>query len=194
MLAAKKLLLVRRVALMVSGAAPLAGCSDGVRVADLPAQQTDAGPAERDADAPAGDAAVRDAGRFWRATLVPNTANEEAPIAVPHKVRLIDSQTGAALDPPFEAISDGNGQISVPVDPGREVSIYVEGIGPDSAATSTYDTVVLNMNFDSGDTLLRLPRAGAGALAGQSASFAPLPDRAAMTGSLFWSPGRQRRG
>jgi hypothetical protein len=130
-------------------------------------------------------------------TLVLITAvDDSAPIADPHKIIVLDSETGKPLDPPIETTSEAvTGKIllkGVPAD--KLVNLYVQGVARDPEATSTYDGVILNVPPDTGETLLRVSTQGTAALAGQVAGFTPAADKAGVTGTVYWSPGGVRKG
>lgn len=130
----------------------------------------------------------------WTGTLVQITAdNADAPILTAHKVSLLDSDTGKPLDPPVETTtSTSTGRATLPLDRDRNLAIYVEGVG--TGPESTYDTVMLNINPDSGDTLLRISTAGTLALAEGTGGFKANQDRAAVTGAVYFAPGGVRKG
>jgi hypothetical protein len=130
-------------------------------------------------------------------TLVPILAvDTSSPIGDPHKVRVLDATTGEPLDPPIEATSErGSGKVTldgIPRD--QPISIYVEGVGPASTASSTYDTCLLNFNVEAGDPLLRISSAGTYTLAANSGGYEAETDRAALSGGLYWAPEGPRQG
>jgi hypothetical protein len=126
-------------------------------------------------------------------TLVPILAvDKSAPIAVPHVVEILNYATGKPYTPPITgttAAGSGNITIKAPPDP---VMIWIKGVM--SGDTNTYDTVIANMSRTSGDDLLRISSAGTLSLANASGGFMNNPDRAALTGSIYWSQSGVRKG
>lgn len=169
-------------AIMLMGALAV-GCGD---------DKDDKGDGDKNGDAGTGGGGVKE----WTGTLVAITAdNADAPILTPHKVSLLNSDTGEPLDPPVETMtSSQNGQATLPIDREKNIAIYIEGVGPAGGAMSSYDTVMLNINPDSGDQLLRISSAGTLQIAEGSGGFQAKPDRAAVTGAVYFSPGKVRKG
>jgi serine/threonine protein kinase len=58
----------------------------------------------------------------------------------------------------------------------------------------TYDTVIANASRLNGDKLLRISSSGTLSLANNSGGYANKPDRAAVAGIVYWSPGGVRKG
>jgi hypothetical protein len=126
-------------------------------------------------------------------TLVPILAvDKSAPIAVPHVVEILNSATGKPYSPAITGTTTattGNITIQAPADP---VTIWIKGVM--QGDTNTYDTVITNSRRSSGDDLLRISSAGTLSLANQSGGFVNNPDRAALTGSVYWSQSGVRKG
>lgn len=122
-------------------------------------------------------------------TLVPITAQDDsAPIADVHHVTFLDSETGAPFTPPVEGdTTAGSGKITITA-PKKTSDIYIQGVSRTPADTSTYDTVILNVSPDSGETLLRISSVGTASLAGSVAGFTMRDDRASFSGSVYWAP------
>lgn len=130
-------------------------------------------------------------------TLVLITAvDDSAPIADPHRVEVLDSETGLPLDPPIETTSAAvTGKVQLNDVPATKlVNIYVHGVARDPVTTSTYDNVVLNVPPDTGETLLRVSTQGLAGIAGTVAGFTAAEDAAVVTGTVYWSPGGVRTG
>ncbi|MEY4513424.1 MAG: hypothetical protein RLZZ450_5546, partial [Pseudomonadota bacterium] len=70
--------------------------------------------------------------------------------------------------------------------------MYVHGTGTGSDGTT--DTVLLNADVDIHDPLIRISTAGLGPLAGQTGGFTDRPDRAALTGAVYWLVDNKRMG
>ncbi|MET0282995.1 MAG: hypothetical protein ABW352_00935 [Polyangiales bacterium] len=129
----------------------------------------------------------------YEATLVPVTSTDASVfIAVPHEVSLLD-QLGNQLTPPVLTTSGEDGRVSLNL-PANAASVYVAGVGPVEESTSTYDTVVVSNNWESGDNLLRISSRATLDLASITAAFKVRDDRASMTGAVYWTTNRVRRG
>lgn len=126
-------------------------------------------------------------------TLVPILAvDTSAPIAIPHTIEILNNATGKSFSPPITATTAaGTGAVTIqaPADP---VTIWIKGVGTD--ATATYDTVIANGSRLSGDKLLRISSAGTANSANGSGGFVSNPERAAVTGSVYWSQSGLRKG
>jgi len=115
-----------------------------------------------------------------------------APIATPHVVEILNAATGKSYVPAITGMTTavtGAFTINAPADP---VMIWIKGTGTD--ATATYDTVIANGTRLSGDKLLRISNAGTAMSANGTGGFVSNPDRAALTGSIYWSQGGARKG
>jgi len=86
------------------------------------------------------------------------------------------------------------GEATLTFDRKKNNAIYIKGVGEAGGATSTYDTVMVNINLDSGDQLLRISSAGTLSLAEMSGDFKAKQDRAAVTGAVYFSPKMVRKG
>ncbi len=161
------------------------GCGDDSGDDDTGAQ-TDAGSTQTDAAT---------SGGTFTSTLVSITAeNASAPIRVQHKVSLLNDK-GEQLTPPVTTLSGSDGKVTLANRPADGVSIYVEGVGPADVNESTYDTVVLNHNWDSGETLLRISNRGTLQLAESLSDFQADQSRAAVSGAVYWTTdGKLRKG
>jgi len=130
----------------------------------------------------------------WTGTLVAITAdNASAPIKVPHQVAVLNSDTGKPLDPPQETTTDSvTGEATLTFNRKDNNAIYIKGVGPAGGPMSTYDTVMININLDSGDQLLRISSAGTLKFAEGTGGFTAKQDRAAVTGAVYFSPNMVR--
>jgi hypothetical protein len=136
-----------------------------------------------------------DTGKSYTSTLVGITAtNADAPILVSHRVELLDGEE-KPLNPALVSMTssvDGKVTLTPTAD---AKSIYVTGVGPAGGMTSTYDTIVANHNWDSGESLLRISSAGTLSVAETTGGFTANPDRAAVSGAVYWTTdGKQRKG
>lgn len=142
---------------------------------------------------PGGDGSVQTDLRTYNGTLVPILAvDTSAPVAVPHFIELLDNTTGQPLVPPVSTMTvAGTGAISITGPKGQHI-MYVHGTGTGSDGTT--DTVLLNADVDIHDPLIRISTAGLGPLAGQTGGFTDRPDRAALTGAVYWLVDNKRMG
>ncbi|MET0285874.1 MAG: hypothetical protein ABW352_15440 [Polyangiales bacterium] len=151
--------------------------------------------ADDDADADSAvplDASVARPTRY-ETTLVPASSRDASVfIAIPHEVSLLDVD-GNPVQPPVEILSGEDGKIRFDL-PRSAVSIYVVGVGPAEDASSTSDTVLLNVDWTVEDSLLRITtRAGLEFFAGM-AGVEARADRAALTGQVYWTRNGVRQG
>ncbi len=129
----------------------------------------------------------------YQATLISAAVDDaSAYISVPHQVSLLDD-LGNPLNPPVETTSGPEGQVNLPL-PAAAASIYVVGVGPADDANSTYDTVVVNENWRSGEPLLRASNRQTLARATLGADFTARADRASLRGIVSWTTQGLRRG
>lgn len=149
-----------------------------------------------DTETPTGDAGSGGSGsKTYTSTLVPITADDtSAPILIPHVVKLLDGD-GKELVPPVSATtSSTDGKVTNTVPPTAK-NIYVAGVGAVGGMQSTYDTMVVNHNWDSGDVLLRISSASTLSLAEMTGGYKAADDRAALSGAIYWTTdGKQRKG
>jgi hypothetical protein len=152
----------------------------------------DSGGATDAGSQPSSDGAVADLATY-NGTLVPILAvDTSAPVAVPHFIELLDNQTGLPLVPPVTTMSvAGTGAITI-TGPRGEHIMYVHGTGTGSDGTT--DTVLLNADVEIRDPLIRISTAGLGPVAMGTGGFTELPDRAALTGAVYWLVGKNRMG
>jgi hypothetical protein len=111
-----------------------------------------------------------------------------APIPTPHVVELLNPE-GKPYTPTISgmtAATTGTITLKGPPDP---MMFWIKGAG-----TETYDTVILGVRRNSGDKLLRISSAGTLSLANSSGGFQNKPDRAALTGTVYWTKGGVRMG
>jgi hypothetical protein len=135
------------------------------------------------------------AGKSYTSTLVGITAtNADAPILVSHRVELLDAMENPLNPPIVNMTSSTDGKVtSTP--PAEAKSIYVTGVGVAGGGMSTYDTIVANHNWESGETLLRISSAGTLMVAETTGGFTANPERAAVSGAVYWTTdGKQRKG
>ncbi|HEX5657761.1 MAG TPA: hypothetical protein VFX59_11225 [Polyangiales bacterium] len=129
----------------------------------------------------------------YETTLVPITSNDASVfISVPHAVSLLDVN-GNPLVPPVETMSGLDGRIRLDV-PQAGVSIYVVGVGSPEDDSSTYDTISLNHDFSSMNSLLRIATRETDRIATEGAGYEQRDDRAALAGRIFWTTSGERRG
>lgn len=127
-------------------------------------------------------------------TLVPILdVDASNPVVTPHKVIVLDAESGKKLS---EGTTEkGTGTITLEDLPrDKVINIHVIGVGPADVPESTYDTVILNLNVDSGDPLLRISNAGSFELTELTAGFTAKDDRASVAMGVYWSPGGVRTG
>ncbi|MEY4510850.1 MAG: hypothetical protein RLZZ450_2972 [Pseudomonadota bacterium] len=126
----------------------------------------------------------------YTGTLVPILATDtSAPIAVPHTLELLNPKTGKPYSPAVTAMTTavtGTVTFNAPADP---IYIWIKGVGAD-----TYDTVIANASRLNGDKLLRISSSGTLSLANMTGGYTNKPDRAAVAGIVYWSPGGVRKG
>jgi hypothetical protein len=153
----------------------------------------DAGGSKDAGTPPGGDGAVAQTLVTYNGTLVPILAvDTTAPVAVPHLIELLDNTTGQPLVPPVSTMSvAGTGAIALTGPRGQHI-MYVHGTGTGSEGTT--DTVLLNADVDIHDPLIRISTAGLGPIAGQTGGFTEVPDRAALTGAVYWLVDNKRMG
>jgi hypothetical protein len=129
----------------------------------------------------------------YEVTLAPVTSPDASEfIAVPHEVSLLD-QLGNQLTPRVVTTSGEDGRVSLDL-PANADSVYVVGVGPIEESTSTYDTVLVSNNWESGDKLLRISSRATLDLTAATAAFKVREDRASMTGAVYWTKNRVRQG
>ncbi|MET0284346.1 MAG: hypothetical protein ABW352_07745 [Polyangiales bacterium] len=134
-------------------------------------------------------------GKSYTSTLVGITAtNADAPILVSHRVELLDAEEKPLNPPIVNMTSSTDGKVtSTP--PEAAKSIYVTGVGVAGGGMSTYDTIVANHNWESGETLLRISSAGTLMVAETTGGFTANAERAAVTGAIYWTTdGKLRKG
>jgi len=129
----------------------------------------------------------------YRGTLVPILAvDTSAPIAVPHLIELLDNDTGKPLSPAVSTMTvAGTGAITLIGPPGPHL-MYVHGTG--TGGESTVDTILANADVELYDPLVRISNEGLAGIAGGSGDFKDMPDRAALTGAVYWTPNKKRSG
>lgn len=148
----------------------------------------------KDAGTPSGgDGSVQQELVTYKGTLVGILAvDNSAPIATPHLIELLDNTTGQPLVPPVSTMTGpGTGAISLTGPKGDHI-MYVHGTGTGSDGTT--DTVLLNANVDIHDPLIRISTAGLGPTANMTGGFTDRPDRAALTGAVYWLVDSKRMG
>jgi len=161
--------------------APVVGCGDD------DSTPTDAG------TKPGADGAVSDT-YTYRGTLVSIFATDPSgAIAVPHLIEQLDNDTGKPLVPPVTTMSAaGTGAIVFTGPRGKHIT-YVHGTG--TGNESTVDTVLVNADpSDIDDPLIRISSAGLSGVASGSAGFTAKPDRAGLTGAVYWLKDHKRAG
>lgn len=131
-------------------------------------------------------------------TLVPILATMESEfIGVPHTVEVWDPATGKPLNPPVTGTtSASDGKITLTTPKKAPYSIYIQGVGPTSNSSSTYDTVILNTPPATGDSFLRISQVGTASLAATPmfGNFELKADRAPIGGAVYWMKDGKRLG
>lgn len=124
-------------------------------------------------------------------TLVPILDQDDRnPIAAPHDIYLLDTATGEAI-PGFEDPIKSKPETGKVVVTGLpdDVIPTLHVVGNPNAADPTYDAVTVNQAAGSGEFLLRISTVGLAMAAEQTGGFTPSQDRAAMAGTVNFTPG-----
>jgi hypothetical protein len=168
-------------ALLVLGALSI-GCGD-----DDSKEETDSG-------TPVGDGGGGAATTSYTGTLVSILAVDTSmKITIPHTVEVLNNDTGAPLSPPVTATtSASSGEVTFPIPAEGRYALWVKGVG--EGATSTYDTVIINLNSKYKDPLVRISNSGTLTLAEMRGAYTGKTDRTAVTGAVYWTKGGIRMG
>jgi hypothetical protein len=130
----------------------------------------------------------------YHGTLVSIFATDPSgAVGIPHLLEQLDNDTGAPLVPPVTTMSAAvTGVITFTGPKGKHLT-YVHGTGVGN--DSTVDTVIANADpSDIDDPLIRISTKGLSGVAEGSADYKAMPDRAGLTGAVYWLLDHKRRG